>query len=110
MSEHSQAVPPVLGSALLTTTEAEKRLLRGPLSCGLASIDNLVLDGGFRYGEIASIAGATATGKTLVSFLFSDKWSEFKGAAFEDHYRLSFTTARAYCYKFLDLTHYRTLN
>lgn len=72
MSEHSQAVPPVLGSALLVTAEAEKRLLREPLSCGLASVDDLVLDGGFHYGKIISIAGSTATGKTLVSFLLSE--------------------------------------
>lgn len=70
MSENSQAVPPVLGSALLATAKAEKGMLREPLSCGLASIDNVVLDGGFRYGEIMSIAGATATGKTLVCFFF----------------------------------------
>ena len=69
MSKYSQAVLPVLGSALLVTAEAEKRLLREPLSCGLASIDDLVLDGGFHYGRIISIAGATLTGKTLVCFL-----------------------------------------
>ena len=70
MSENSQAVPPVLGSVLLETAKAEKRMLREPLSCGLACIDNVVLGGGFRYGEIISMAGAAATGKTLVCVLF----------------------------------------
>ena len=83
MSEPSQAVPPIMASTLLMTAETDKRLRRKPLSCGLASIDDLVLDGGFRYGEITSIAGAAATGKTLVSSLFFDKWFTFNRASWE---------------------------
>ena len=66
MAANIQAAPPILASVLLTTAEAEERSLRMPASCGLVSVDDMVLDGGFRYGEITSIAGATATGKTLV--------------------------------------------
>lgn len=69
MSKTSHTVTPILASALLVTAEADKRLTNEPLSCGLARIDDLVLDGGFCYGEVTSIAGATATGKTLVCSL-----------------------------------------
>lgn len=88
MSENSRAILPTLASALLTTAEAEKRLLRAPLSCGLASIDDLVLDGGFRNGEVISIAGATATGKTLVCSLSLDKRSTYERAALKGEYCL----------------------
>lgn len=91
MSAHSQTVIPVLGSALLEIAEAERGLLRDPLSCGLASIDNLVLDGGFRYGEIISIAGATATGKTLVRFSLPQI---LRVPPFEESYWVSVKAAR----------------
>lgn len=72
MSEDSLVALPSLASAILMTAEAEESSLRAPVSCGLATIDDLVLDGGFRYGEITSIAGATATGKTLVGSSLSN--------------------------------------
>lgn len=93
MSETSQAVPAVLASALLITAEAEEGLLRKPLTCGLASIDDLVLDGGFRYGEIISIAGATSMGKTLVCSLLFDVRSKVERAALEGNYRVFFQKA-----------------
>ncbi len=68
MSGTTQAPPGILASSRLMTAEAEEALQRPPVSCGLSAIDDLALDGGFRYGEITSIAGATATGKTLVCF------------------------------------------
>ncbi len=37
------------------------------LSSGLDTLDREALDGGFRYGEITAVAGASGTGKTLVS-------------------------------------------
>lgn len=66
MSDSADAAPAILASDLLMTAEAEERSQRAPVSSGLAAIDDLALDGGFRYGEITSIAGATRTGKTLV--------------------------------------------
>lgn len=66
MSAITLTPPGILASSLLMTAEAEEGLQRLPVSCGLSTIDDLALDGGFRYGEITSIAGATASGKTLV--------------------------------------------
>lgn len=111
MSETSQAVPPILASALLMTAEAEERSLRAPLSCGLATIDNLVLDGGFRHGEITSVAGATATGKTLVCPLFFGNWLIFKKAALRGSCRVVFKERHCCVLSiFISLTDHRISN
>ena len=68
MSYPSQAAPPLLGSILLASAQAHEKARPKPASSGSATIDQNALDGGFRYGEITSIAGASGTGKTLVSF------------------------------------------
>ena len=56
-------------SSLIAAEEARERFRPAPASSGLAAIDKHALDGGFRYGEITSIAGAPGVGKTLVSTL-----------------------------------------
>ena len=66
MAEGAQAAPPLLGSTLLKLAENEDGRRPSPASCGCAAIDQMALEGGFRYGEITSIAGAAGTGKTLV--------------------------------------------
>ena len=68
MSDPSQAAPPLLGSTLLASAQAHEKSRPRPASSGSATIDQNALDGGFRYGEITSIAGASGTGKSLVSF------------------------------------------
>lgn len=66
MTESPQAAPPLLGSSLLASAKAHEKARPLPASSGSATIDQNALDGGFRYGEITSIAGASGTGKTLV--------------------------------------------
>lgn len=61
-----QPALPLLASTVLALEETRERLRLPPASTGLASLDELALDGGFRYGEITSIAGASGMGKTLV--------------------------------------------
>lgn len=68
MSDLSQAAPPMLGSILLASAKAHEKSRPLPASSGSATIDQEALDGGFRYGEITAIAGASGTGKTLVGF------------------------------------------
>ncbi|KAL9124471.1 MAG: hypothetical protein Q9217_006198 [Psora testacea] len=68
MTEGTQAAPSLLGSTLLTLAEAHANQRPSPASSGLAVIDECVLDGGFRYGEITSLAGAASTGKTLLAY------------------------------------------
>ncbi|KAL8784082.1 MAG: hypothetical protein Q9195_009191 [Heterodermia aff. obscurata] len=66
MEAQLQAPTPLLGSSLHSA--ALSRVIHIPerLSSGSASIDDQALEGGFRYGEITSIAGAHGTGKTTV--------------------------------------------
>lgn len=67
----TQPAPPLLASTLLALEETRDRLRLPPASTGLASLDELALDGGFRYGEITSIAGTSGMGKTLVCYCIS---------------------------------------
>ncbi|KAL9581339.1 MAG: hypothetical protein Q9212_003960 [Teloschistes hypoglaucus] len=62
------AAPPLSGSTLLANEERHESSRPAPASCGNGAIDRGALDGGFRYGEITSIAGAKGTGKTLFAF------------------------------------------
>ena len=62
----SEVAPALLGSTLLAAAETHEKLRPAPASSGSAVIDDMALEGGFRYGEITAIAGATGTGKTLV--------------------------------------------
>lgn len=57
----------LLGSTLLANEERLDMLRPSFLSSGLDTLDREALDGGFRYGEITAVAGASGTGKTLVS-------------------------------------------
>ena len=67
MSEHAQAAPAILGSSLLSAAKEHEKQNHVAAISGSATIDEKPLEGGFRYGEITSIAGASGTGKTLVS-------------------------------------------
>ncbi|KAL8772982.1 MAG: hypothetical protein Q9209_002002 [Squamulea sp. 1 TL-2023] len=68
MEISQDAAPPLLGSTLLAS-ELKLDISRPcPVSSGNDTIDKAVLDGGFRYGEITSVAGANGTGKTLLAF------------------------------------------
>ena len=69
MSTTPDAAPPLLGSNLLASAQAHEKTRPQPASSGSATIDQDALEGGFRYGEISSIAGASGTGKTLVGAL-----------------------------------------
>lgn len=69
---NSQPALPLLASTVLALEETRVRLRLPPASTGLASLDELALDGGFRYGEITSIAGASGMGKTLVWYRIPD--------------------------------------
>ena len=62
------SAPPTLGSALLTLAEARQTRVPTPARSGAAAIDELALEGGFRYGEITALAGASGTGKTLLAY------------------------------------------
>ena len=66
MSVTTQPAPPLLGSNLLAAARAHESTRPTPASSGCAALDEAALSGGFRYGEITSIAGASGTGKTLV--------------------------------------------
>ncbi|KAL8683111.1 MAG: hypothetical protein Q9186_000925 [Xanthomendoza sp. 1 TL-2023] len=65
---HAAAAPPLLGSTLLAIAEKQALLQPSPASSGNHAIDTEALDGGYRYGEITCIAGASGTGKTLLAF------------------------------------------
>lgn len=69
MTDSDGPAPGLVASTLLTTAEAHDRTLPMPVETGVASIDHQALGGGFRHGEITSIAGANGTGKTLVCFI-----------------------------------------
>lgn len=69
MADEDQAAPGLMASTLLTAAEAHEKTRPSSASSGLNIIDDLVLHGGFRYGEVTSIAGASGSGKTLVGCL-----------------------------------------
>lgn len=64
--ETHPAAPGLLGSTLLSIARSQAIKRPRPASSGCIGIDDVALDGGFRYGEIASIAGESGTGKTTV--------------------------------------------
>ena len=69
MIRMADQAPPILGSALLAAEGRKSRLEPRSLQSGCSSIDASALQGGFRYGEINSIAGASEMGKSLVILL-----------------------------------------
>lgn len=69
MSETPEAAPVLLGSNLLTAARVHEHRRPEPASSGSVVIDENALDGGFRYGEITSIAGTNGMGKTLVGLM-----------------------------------------
>lgn len=66
MSVAAQPAPALIAFNLLAVEKAHDSTRPAPASSGSAALDELALSGGFRYGEITSIAGAIGTGKTLV--------------------------------------------
>ena len=70
MADQDQAAPGLLASTLLTAAEAHTKTRPSSASSGLNILDDLALQGGFRYGEVTSIAGTSGSGKTLVGFSF----------------------------------------
>ncbi|MCJ1468400.1 hypothetical protein MMC07_007028 [Pseudocyphellaria aurata] len=68
MVEENQAAPGVLASTLLAAAEGIVKTWPSSASSGIKTIDDLALHGGFRYGEVTSIAGASGSGKTLFAF------------------------------------------
>ena len=62
------AAPVQLASVCLKTAEVQEKQLPSPVSSGSSALDNEVLDGGFHYGEITSVAGAKGSGKSFVGF------------------------------------------
>ena len=71
MTSSGETAPALLGSTLLANEEERESTRPDSASSGNRSIDAEVLDGGFRYGEITSIAGASGSGKTTVSIFLS---------------------------------------
>ena len=71
MDGTTDTISPILGSNLLTAAVEHERLKPKPASSGSLGIDIDALDGGFRYGEITSVAGASGMGKTLVKLRLS---------------------------------------
>ena len=61
----AEPAPPILGLTLLSTILAKTKQNPTQASVGCTTVDK-ALHGGFRYGEITSIAGANGMGKTLV--------------------------------------------
>ncbi|KAL8714169.1 MAG: hypothetical protein Q9220_001898 [cf. Caloplaca sp. 1 TL-2023] len=64
-----EAAPVTLGSVLLANEESLVRSGPSPVGVGNHVIDTEAMDGGFRYGEVTSIAGASGTGKTEVALI-----------------------------------------
>lgn len=69
MTDINRPAPGFDASTLLAAAEAHEKTRPLPVGTGISSIDNQALGGGFRYGEITSIAGASGSGKTLVCFV-----------------------------------------
>lgn len=74
MTENHKAATGFLGSSLLTLARAHESLKPAPASSGSTILDEAALEGGIRYGEITSIAGASGTGKTLVGYLLLSRF------------------------------------
>ena len=55
-----------LGSILHARATHSPRTIRRYATTGCSNIDAGPLDGGLRYGEITTVAGASGAGKTLV--------------------------------------------
>ncbi len=66
MSENHEAAPGFPASSVIALAQAHEYLKPAPASSGSTILDQAALEGGFRYGEITSIAGASGMGKTLV--------------------------------------------
>ena len=64
--EKPEAAVPVLGSSLLAADIKNGVSAIRFVGSGSPAIDDLALRGGFRCGEITSIAGAADTGKEIV--------------------------------------------
>lgn len=77
MVDIDQAALGTVASTLLKAAEAHEKTRSVPVGTGLASVDHRALNGGFRHGEITSIAGASGTGKTLVRFILGVTYEEF---------------------------------
>lgn len=71
MANTEDAASGLLGSTLLSKIESQSDTTPKSVSSGCPEIDDQALAGGFRYGEIASIAGASGTGKTAVRRCFN---------------------------------------
>ena len=56
-----------LGTNLLRVAE-QRTWHATAASCGSVLLDEVVLGGGFRYGELTSIAGASGTGKSTMAY------------------------------------------
>ena len=69
MAETHEAAPGLLASDLLALAQAHEIIKPPPASSGSIVLNQTALQGGLRYGEITSIAGATGMGKTLVGCL-----------------------------------------
>ena len=68
--DNSQGAPGLLASTLLSAAKLQAKNVLPPVSSGCAVIDEQALNGGFRHGEIISIAGASSSGKTTVCATF----------------------------------------
>ena len=66
MEQQASSPTPIPGSLLLKAALSNRNRIPKSASSGSSNVDNLALQGGFRYGEITSIAGAHGTGKTTV--------------------------------------------
>ena len=66
MTEASPARPQLGHNVLAAAESLFKSHPPRYASTGCARIDEQVLKGGFRYGEITSVAGGAGSGKTLV--------------------------------------------
>ena len=56
-----------LGSDLLRAAEGQEQGL-SLASCGIPLVDKVALDGGFRYGELSSVAGYASSSKGLLVY------------------------------------------
>ena len=56
-----------LGSDLLRAVKSQEQGFP-PASCGVPLLDKVALDGGFRYGELSSVAGDDSSGKGLLAY------------------------------------------
>ncbi|KAL8763635.1 MAG: hypothetical protein Q9184_000635 [Pyrenodesmia sp. 2 TL-2023] len=68
MDELGVTAPVLLGSTLVVNEEEHEHLKPLLASCGSRDIDLEVLEGGFRYGEVTTVAGAPGTGKTTLAY------------------------------------------